>query len=998
MWYLIVGLFLFLNAEAKIIQILHTNDIHSQFKHTFFDPAVGGYARLKTIIEQEKQNAEQEGIPTILIDAGDFLEGGLFYIAQSGKASFKLHNSMGYDVVTLGNHDYLMGITALNQLLGEVKDQIDFTLLAANIDFNFEINDYIKSPGMMLASRDIVEHLSIYKYISTPTVTRNKFPFLNDMVKSSFIKKIDDLNICFIGVTSDEKYYKWKFLQEDVNIDDPILTAIQEAKALHKRKIPCHYTIALTHIPLEDDLKLAKKSKRIDLIIGGHSFDDHTLAHDIITLNDPKINSNKNNPPILKAGSSASFLGKILIDIDPHTHNNKIISHQLIPIKDVTPDPKVASLVDEAERDIKDEYTPFNLDEHLGYLEVGQNDNANFIWSSFIAESIRDITLSDAGINDSHMVNYLGNYIKGYFPLSRFDVWNSYPRFFEFENKYGWNIYVLKIHGIILKKIIKKYLKERSGITFAGVDFNTIKENGKIKIQDITVSGKLVDNFKKYTLAVPEGIFEGMKKHIKYTYDPFIPTLNISPHIDKIALRTNFTVFHAMETLLQKYPVVNACNFHAKSIHIIKSKDSPCNKKDRVYLMIDNTKAFSIRANYINYETLKKEQGNIDLHYYSIGYGEIAFTEFALLRKAARAGVKIRMVIDGLATYPNDENIDKKKGHHIKGILKHLVKEGVEIKTHHNPFTRPLKINNRNHNKILKLSQSIIIGDRNLRNENYDTIFNKNKKNIGLDIIVKGDQLREMDIYLEQFWKSNRLQEETFPSVSHISEQWGKDTLDQIEEEDSLSLFNLNPEEIDELYEQLDEEFINPNHLSWILDRDNTSKNIKINSLSGMNEIISAIYRAKKTIKIVSPYMVLTNRMKNALEYAISRGVEIEFVTNGYEDSILLLNDLMHAGYIKYRKKYCNMGLKMYEVARESGHAVHAKVVVIDEETVFISSNNWNHRSEKFNVEIGLRVDDREIANKILKWYQKLPVSLPSEASCTQTMKVIFYNLFKFFL
>ena len=551
MWH-VIGLFLILNAEAKVIQILHTNDIHSEFKHAFFDPETGGYARLKTMIEREKENARLKGIPTILIDAGDFLEGSLFYMANSGKTSFKLHNAMGYDAVTLGNHDYLMGIEGLDQLLGEVKDQIDFTLLAANIDFNFEIGDYIADPGMMLASRKKMELLSVRNHMTIPAVTKKKFPFLNEMIKSSFIKTIGDINICFIGVTSDEKYYKWKFLQEDVHIDDPVKAAIKETAILKRRGGRCHYTIALTHMLLEKDRKLAKKSKSIDLIIGGHSFNNRLMTHDVIALNDPQINADKKNPPILKAGQYASLLGKVLIDVDPKTNKNKIISQEFIPVRDVNADPEIAILVDEAEKKLREEYSLFDLDEHLGYFSIGQDDNASFIWSSFVAEAIRDITDSDIGVNDIHIINYFGSRIKGYFPLSRFDVWSTYPRFFEFSNRNGWNIYIITIQGMVLKKMVKKYLKERPGITFSQLDFNTIKKKGHVKIKDISVNGQLVGNFKKYTMAVPAGIFEGLKNHIKYTYDSFIPNFNISPLLDKIAYKTNFTVFEAMEKLLQK--------------------------------------------------------------------------------------------------------------------------------------------------------------------------------------------------------------------------------------------------------------------------------------------------------------------------------------------------------------------------------------------------------------------------------------------------------------
>ena len=315
----------------------------------------------------------------------------------------------------------------------------------------------------------------------------------------------------------------------------------------------------------------------------------------------------------------------------------------------------------------------------------------------------------------------------------------------------------------------------------------------------------------------------------------------------------------------KKHPEVNACKFHAKSIHTIKNENSPCHESNRIYLMNDDTKAFFFRATLIKNETLKQEKGRIDIHYYSIGNDEIAFTELALLRRAAKAGVEIRIVVDGLATYSsNEDKSDKKSGLYIKGILKNLIKNGVTIKTHHDPFIRPAKINSRNHSKILKFSQTVIIGDRNLRNENYNTTFNKGKKYIGFDVIVKGDILHEMETYLEQFWRSPRLQEQTYSHVNNFYEKWGKDTLDRIEEEDSLNLFGLHPEEINEFYEKLNGKFVRADYLEWIFDRDNSSSNIKVKSLSGMDKMISAIYRADKTIKIVAPYMILTNRMKNA--------------------------------------------------------------------------------------------------------------------------------------
>ncbi|MCY4524910.1 MAG: hypothetical protein OXB84_09230, partial [Halobacteriovoraceae bacterium] len=599
MSYLLAFLFIF-GAHAKIIQILHTGDIHSEFKHAFLDPRTGGYARLKTIIDREKKKADEQNIPTILVDVGDFLEGSLFYMVDSGRTSFSLHNSMGYEIVTLGNHDYIMGLDNLNHLLGEVRSETDFTLLAANIDFNLNLDDYVEDPKMMLSAKRPIELLNINNRLFSNIKKRRKFPHLREMILSNFVKSIDDVNICFIGVTSNEKYYKWKFLQEGINIDDPVDTVAKEIDLLKNQGIQCHYTIALTHILLEQDQELAQKHHEIDLIIGGHSFDYHLMEHDIVALDNSRINGNRNGPPIIKTGANASQLGKILIDIHPQKSGNKIISQEFIPVRDVLKDPEIEILVDEAEKKLYGLYDDSpEFDEHLGYFSIGPHDNASYIWSSFVAESMRDITNSDLGINDAHMINQIDHNLQGWFPLTRFDIWNSYPRFFEFEQKHGWYIHVLEIPGIILKKIIKKYLKERPSMTISGLDFNIMKRNGKTKIKDITAKGRHVKDFKNYSVAVPEGIVEGMRNHIKYNYDIFTP-IGISPLLDKIGYKTDHTVFYAMERLLKKHREVNACKFYAKSVHKKRKEKSPCDDSNKVYLMNNDNTAFNIRSVFIN--------------------------------------------------------------------------------------------------------------------------------------------------------------------------------------------------------------------------------------------------------------------------------------------------------------------------------------------------------------------------------------------------------------
>lgn len=95
-------------VSAKLVQILHTNDTHSFLDNSTHSTTRGGAARLKTLMDSYKAKMKEEGVQTIAVDSGDFLEGNIYFMAEHGRKSFEVHNEMGYDVGVLGNHDYQM--------------------------------------------------------------------------------------------------------------------------------------------------------------------------------------------------------------------------------------------------------------------------------------------------------------------------------------------------------------------------------------------------------------------------------------------------------------------------------------------------------------------------------------------------------------------------------------------------------------------------------------------------------------------------------------------------------------------------------------------------------------------------------------------------------------------------------------------------------------------------------------------------------------------------
>lgn len=101
------------------IVILHTNDVHG---------GIAGYAKLAAA----KESYTASGAYTLLVDAGDYIQGDPTVSASQGKTAIELMNSTGYDAATVGNHEFDYGYANLKT----ISAQANFPILAANIQYN----------------------------------------------------------------------------------------------------------------------------------------------------------------------------------------------------------------------------------------------------------------------------------------------------------------------------------------------------------------------------------------------------------------------------------------------------------------------------------------------------------------------------------------------------------------------------------------------------------------------------------------------------------------------------------------------------------------------------------------------------------------------------------------------------------------------------------------------------------------------------------------------
>lgn len=256
------------DADETLITILHTNDTHSQIEpFPATDPRypnMGGAARRATLVKQVRS----ENPNTLLVDAGDAFQGSPFFNFYQGEVEYKVMSAIGYDAVTLGNHEFDNGVEALARAMEFAK----FDIVCANYDCR-------KS--------------KIGKRVQPYTV-KNVGPYKVG---------IFGLGIRFEGLVVERNH-------ADVIDYDPIAPARGAVRVLRQIE-KCHLVICLSHLgftPKEleriDDIHVAQQVEGIDLIVGGHT---HTFMKEPESVKNPSGGIT----PIFQVGWAGINVGRV---------------------------------------------------------------------------------------------------------------------------------------------------------------------------------------------------------------------------------------------------------------------------------------------------------------------------------------------------------------------------------------------------------------------------------------------------------------------------------------------------------------------------------------------------------------------------------------------------------------------------------------------------------------------------------------------------------------
>lgn len=280
------GRFTLTTAQAGTgfhLGLLHINDMHSRVDeisrfNTNCSPSdaeenncFGGAARLATAIRQHRAAHEEAGRPVLTLDAGDQSQGTLYYTTYGGRAEIQMMNAIGFDAMTLGNHEFNRGPENLARMI----DEADFPIVAGNIS------------------------------------TTEDSPLAGRIARRLVLEKGGE-QIGILGITTPDTVFL-SSPGDTVSFQDEIAhlrEAVAELQAEGINKI-----LVLSHVGYVRDQQIAAEVDGISAIIGGHS---HTLmsnSQDGAVEYAGLVESPSGRAvPIMQAFAFSRFLGDLTLE------------------------------------------------------------------------------------------------------------------------------------------------------------------------------------------------------------------------------------------------------------------------------------------------------------------------------------------------------------------------------------------------------------------------------------------------------------------------------------------------------------------------------------------------------------------------------------------------------------------------------------------------------------------------------------------------------------
>lgn len=434
---------------GKQVTILFTNDTHSQIvpikDSDKYYPAMGGVERRKVLVDS------LHGVypHALLVDAGDAVQGTPFFNVYGGEVENIVLNELGYDVRTLGNHEFDNGCSALVAML----DGYDGVVVSSNYTYNDTL--------------------------------------LGSKVQPSWITDVDGVKVGFVGLNVCPNDLVIPVNAAGFVYNDPI--AIADSLAQELRSEGADLVVALSHLGYDAssadyayplDSTLLQNTRYIDIVIGAHS---HTH------LQEPAYYTNLDGRRVLtgQTGDRGAYLGMMNVTLPAGDEMGDVeVEYELLPVDKRYDDRLDADFAARLQpyKEVVDSVMAIEIGAAADDLYRGRPESPLSNWAS---DAFADVARKHAGVPIDFAVLNIGG-IRGDISVGKVTMghmWEVFP----FAN----HMMIMRLKGSDVRTLFEQ-IAVRGGEAVSREVRLVIADN---KVESVTIGGKPIDDNRYYNIA-----------------------------------------------------------------------------------------------------------------------------------------------------------------------------------------------------------------------------------------------------------------------------------------------------------------------------------------------------------------------------------------------------------------------------------------------------------------------------------------------------------------
>jgi len=442
------------SLAADRIQLLHTDDIHGRLDYETISSGVSSFQQggLAMMASQVKVLRARAPGRTLLVDGGDTWQGTFISNSNKGEAVTKAMSLMGYDSMTVGNHDFDWG----QEILAKRASEASFPFLATNV--------------VETASGKVPAYLKPY-IVKDMGIARVGILGITNPTSNTIVKATSVAGLRFGPVTQIE----------------PFLTELKQRADI---------IVVVAHIGSTDAALLARQVQGIDVIVA---------AHDHAPMQTARV---EGTTTIVDAGAYTQFLGRLEIIVDPATHKMKdaVRSNELLAIaasQTLKADPEIAAIV-ESRRSEAAKYTDRLVGTLKSDLDNPRDENAigNMIGDAFVEYGRKQGWKTDVAFYNAAGIRS---------PMKAGPV--TYGQLYQvlpFEN----SIVSVDLTGVQLKEVLEDASGRAGRLQIGGGKWSYRFSNpGGDRVLDATIGGLPLDPARVYHVATIDYLLLGGDGH-----------------------------------------------------------------------------------------------------------------------------------------------------------------------------------------------------------------------------------------------------------------------------------------------------------------------------------------------------------------------------------------------------------------------------------------------------------------------------------------------------